>query len=193
MEEEIEIWKDCSESERCFYKASNLGRIKSVTKSSKKERILKGVQSSRGYLRVDIDKKKIRLHHLVMYAFKGPRPEGLEIDHIDRNKLNNKANNLQYCSSSENKQNRDDYRSDILDKDPIERNKVFCKEYREANREALSERASCPCGGRYTKNNKSSHEKTKKHLKFLNNSINKDEKESISNGREFAWDGPEGL
>jgi len=205
MEEEIEIWKDCGESKIKNYYVSNFGRVRSVTKSSKKERILKGTDVSNGYLRVDICNKLILIHHLVMYTFKGPRPEGLVIDHYDRNKLNNKANNLRYCSFSENNQNTDRYRSDILETDREERQKIFYKEYYEANKEKIlekqkeyyeankekiSEKYTCECGSTLTIGKKSRHEKTKKHLKFLNNSINKDEKESISNGREFAWDAP---
>ena len=203
MEEEIEIWKDCGESKKCFYKASNLGRVKSITKVGKKERILKGAQSFGGYLQVDINKKHIRIHRLVAYAFLGPRPEGLFIDHYDRNKLNNKADNLRYVTPSENSQNTDWYRSDILETDLVERGKKFSKEYYEANKEKIlekkkehyeankekiSEKYTCDCGSIIQKQEKSRHEKSKKHLKFLNNSINKDEKESISNGREFAWD-----
>ena len=193
MEEEIEIWKDCGESERCFYKASNLGRVKSITKVGKKERILKGAQSFGGYLQVDINKKHIRIHRLVAYAFLGPRPEGLFIDHYDRNKLNNKADNLRYVTPSENSQNTDWYRSDILETDLVERGKKFSKEYYEANKEKIlekkkehyeankekiSEKYTCDCGSIIQKQEKSRHEKSKKHLKFLNNSINKDETET---------------
>jgi len=193
MEEEIEIWKDCGESKKCFYKASNLGRVKSITKVGKKERILKGAQSFGGYLQVDINKKHIRIHRLVAYAFLGPRPEGLFIDHYDRNKLNNKADNLRYVTPSENSQNTDWYRSDILETDLVERGKKFSKEYYEANKEKIlekkkehyeankekiSEKYTCDCGSIIQKQEKSRHEKSKKHLKFLNNSINKDETET---------------
>jgi len=69
-----------------------------------------------------------------------------------------------------------------------EANKEKIKEYREANKEKMNEKISCLCGGCYTKVNKTTHEETKKHLKFLNNSTNKDEKESISNGRKSTGD-----
>jgi len=75
MEEEIEIWKECGEGKRCFYEVSNFGRVRSIIKKTKIERILKGAQNSRGYLRVWIEKKKILIHHLVAYAFLGPRPD----------------------------------------------------------------------------------------------------------------------
>jgi hypothetical protein len=130
MEEIEEVWKEFEVTTLKTYYISNLGRVKTITKGNKKEKILKPDYSN-NYGRVRIGKSNSKLkfvHHLVAYAFLGSRPEGLVIDHIDRNKLNNKADNLKYCTIIENNENTDRYRSDILDKDPAERNKVFCKE-----------------------------------------------------------------
>ena len=44
----------------------------------------------------------IRVHVLIAYAFLGPRPDGLVIDHKNGNKLDNRACNLEYVSVSEN-------------------------------------------------------------------------------------------
>lgn len=50
-------------------------------------------------------------------------------------------------------------------------NKEYIKEYKkkwfENNKEKLLEKLNCMCGGRYTKYNKSTHEKTKKHQTYL--------------------------
>lgn len=42
------------------------------------------------------------VHILVLEAFVGPRPTGLEANHKDGNKLNNKLENLEWISRSEN-------------------------------------------------------------------------------------------
>ena len=56
-----------------------------------------------------------------------------------------------------------------------ETNKVklaeYKKEYRSANKESIAEKMNekfdCECGGKYTHKNKSNHNKSKKHLKFI--------------------------
>ena len=42
------------------------------------------------------------VHSLVAAAFIGPRPKGLEVDHIDGNKANNMVLNLQYIPHRDN-------------------------------------------------------------------------------------------
>lgn len=59
-----------------------------------------------GYGQVTLQNKAYKVHILVAMAFIGDRPEGMEIDHIDRNKLNNNIANLRYVSKSENCYNR---------------------------------------------------------------------------------------
>jgi len=141
MEEEIEVWKNCGESGRCFYEVSNLGRIKSITKVNKKERILKQTPKSNGYLRVMINDKTTNIHNLIALVFIGQKPEGYEIDHIDRNKINNRADNLRYVIRSQNIRNRDDFRDDISEEDPIERKKLLkrlhARKYRENKKNIL--------------------------------------------------------
>ena len=62
-----------------------------------------------GYKQVGISstKKAIHIHTLVMMAYVGPRPEGKQIDHIDRNKANNRLENLRYVTPEENMANAD--------------------------------------------------------------------------------------
>ena len=49
---------------------------------------------------------KVSVHRLVYEAFKGEIPEGMEIDHIDRNKRNNNPDNLRVVTHKENMLNR---------------------------------------------------------------------------------------
>lgn len=50
--------------------------------------------------------KQLMIHQLVAECFIGERPEGYEIDHIDRNTHNNYFRNLRYVTHSENMKNR---------------------------------------------------------------------------------------
>lgn len=47
----------------------------------------------------------VYVHRLVYEAFNGEIPDGLEIDHIDRNKHNNNPDNLRLVTRSENMTN----------------------------------------------------------------------------------------
>lgn len=66
-------------------------------------------KDSSGYYKVGCASRKgaITIHELVMLAFVGPRPEGKQIDHRDRNKANNKLENLRYVTPKENMENVD--------------------------------------------------------------------------------------
>ena|ERR1700722_16286860 len=46
--------------------------------------------------------KHYLVHMLVMRTFVGPKPEGLQINHIDGNKMNNCVSNLEYVTAREN-------------------------------------------------------------------------------------------
>jgi hypothetical protein len=56
-----------------------------------------------GYARGCVERKKISMHKFVM----GEPPKGMEIDHINRNKLDNRRMNLRFVSKSENAHNRE--------------------------------------------------------------------------------------
>jgi hypothetical protein len=94
------------------YSVSNLGRVRNDTT----QRILRPIVGSHGYYIVSLyDEGRAStkyVHKLVATAFLGDS-EGLDTNHRDINKLNNNLSNLEYCSSSENQQNRSSYRGRI--------------------------------------------------------------------------------
>jgi hypothetical protein len=107
-----EIWKDIPDYEG-FYQVSSFGRVRSLSrvvecfngKRSHKGKVLKP-RLRNGYLAVNIHVlgKSIdeNIHVFVAQAFIGERPDKRQVNHIDGNKLNNHADNLEYCSPSEN-------------------------------------------------------------------------------------------
>jgi hypothetical protein len=103
--ENNEIFKVISNCEK--YAISNLGRVKNI----KTNKILKCFLSNKGYQIVSLYtnnkiKKSFNIHILMGKTFLHKENENLEIDHIDRNKLNNNLENLRYVSHSENQKNR---------------------------------------------------------------------------------------
>ncbi len=69
-------------------------------------RVLKQFKDSKGYYQVGLyrDKKNTNylVHKAIYTAWNGEIPDGLVIDHIDADKLNNCADNLQLLSCSQN-------------------------------------------------------------------------------------------
>lgn len=55
-----------------------------------------------GYYKFHYNKKIYRIHALVAHAFVSGYIPGLCVDHVDGNSLNNKADNLQWITRSEN-------------------------------------------------------------------------------------------
>ena len=125
----MEEWKICFER----YEISNLGncRIKYLNGNYKK---VKGSIINRGrdgykYFQVKRGGKRVNkfFHYLVAEQFIGVRPDGLVIDHIDRNSLNNKVSNLRYITQEENMRNSCKYRED-LPTDKNERRRILQRE-----------------------------------------------------------------
>lgn len=110
----MEEWRDVIGFEG-FYQVSNEGRVRSVdryvanSRNGKKTFLRKGIvkkqtKGSAGYLTVTFNrdgKMYTRLvHRLVAEAFCArPNDSCIEVNHIDENKENNHASNLEWCTT----------------------------------------------------------------------------------------------
>ena len=113
-----EVWKDIPDYEG-LYQASNFGRIKSMdmvlpysrhgkqTQRIRKGKVLSPAKMKNGYLRVEMSKNgshKLNLVHRLVAKTFIPNPNNYrEINHINCDKSDNNVNNLEWCSSSQNK------------------------------------------------------------------------------------------
>ena len=62
-----------------------------------------GTQESSGYLAIQVCGKKYKAHRLAFLYMKGYMPK--VVDHVDRNRINNRWDNLRECTSSQNQIN----------------------------------------------------------------------------------------
>jgi hypothetical protein len=89
------------------YAISEYGDVKRLTNSTNAiaGKILKP-WSHQGYLELHLTangiQKRFKVHSLVAEAFIGVRPEGLQVNHKDCDKLNNHYSNLEYVTAAEN-------------------------------------------------------------------------------------------
>lgn len=88
------------------YEVSDTGKVKSFKRGVLWGRKLKLSPDSWGYLRATLlinGRSYIKgVHQLVMLAFVGPCPEGMEICHNDGNPINNHLGNLRYDTHKAN-------------------------------------------------------------------------------------------
>lgn len=80
------------------YEVSCTGKIR----NTKTGRELKQFVGKDGYVRTQIAGKTVVVHRLVAYAFVPCDPGRDFVNHIDGNKQNNHASNLEWCTRSEN-------------------------------------------------------------------------------------------
>lgn len=96
-----EIWKDVKDYEG-LYQVSNYGNVKRI----KDNYIFKQNKNSRGYRIITFTKNKkeksVSVHRIVAETFISNPNNLSQINHIDGDKMNNKVDNLEWCTQSEN-------------------------------------------------------------------------------------------
>lgn len=122
MEDQLdEIWTDVIGCEG-WYQVSSLGRVKRIRKEHwnhgkrsivEREHILKSTCDRKGYQKVIVSnpdqhiRRNVKVHRLVAEAFI-ENPNGYsQIDHINRDKQDNRMDNLRWCDGHTNANNRD--------------------------------------------------------------------------------------
>lgn len=109
-DKQFELWKDIKNYEG-LYQVSNLGRVKRISYHHgssgtiiHKEKILKPILNKKnGYLYYGLSNnglKSFRAHKLVLNTF-NPN-EGMQINHKNGNKQDNRLINLEWCTPKEN-------------------------------------------------------------------------------------------
>lgn len=118
----FELWKPIPGYEG-LYEVSNMGRIMSLPKRGRYAEILRA-SHVRGYLVVGLHKDGRQLtksvHRLVLEAFVGHCPEGMEACHYNDERTDNRLVNLRWDTRSENR------KDNIRNGRNFERKKTHC-------------------------------------------------------------------
>lgn len=105
---ETEEWRVIPDPRFDLYEVSNLGRIQRFfcSRGRKGHHVLRQKKTKYGYWDIQLWKNcvgtYVQVHILVALAFIGPRPEGKQVNHIDRVRSNSRADNLEYLTHLEN-------------------------------------------------------------------------------------------
>lgn len=94
----MEHWRDLERFKN--HQVSDEGRIR----NKKNRHVLKPILDKDGYPRLSIGSvDNVPIHRLVCETFNGPPTEERnQVNHIDCNRQNNRADNLEWCTPSEN-------------------------------------------------------------------------------------------
>ena len=94
-----------------LYEVSDKGEVRSLRSGNN----LKPYVDPRGYAIVSLSRggsqKSIRIHTLVLEAFRGKKPKGKEACHADGYNMNNNLDNLRWDTHYNNMQDREKYKA----------------------------------------------------------------------------------
>ena len=100
-----EEWRDVLGYEG-IYMVSSLGRVKALNFHNYGYEKIMALSLVRDYYGLTLTKNKVRkmlkVHRIVWEAFNGPIPEGMQVNHINEDKLDNRLENLSLMSPKEN-------------------------------------------------------------------------------------------
>jgi hypothetical protein len=105
MTDQPESWRPVLDD---HYEVSSLGKVRRLKPCSRSKPgyVLIPHPDRKGYFRarctVNGRSKLYRIHRLVMLAFVGPCPRGMEVNHKDGDKKNNALENLEYATPEKN-------------------------------------------------------------------------------------------
>ena len=114
----MELWRDVIGYEG-YYQVSDDGRVRSMVRLTPTAtaagvrtpwRVLRYGRNNQGRLQVTLSRegatRRFQVHRLVLEAFAGPCPEGLEGLHNDGNHLDCRIGNLHWGTHTENMRNK---------------------------------------------------------------------------------------
>ena len=106
MKNTREVWKPILNN---HYEVSDLGRVRRIKEitNTKKGKIIKPHTAKNGYVTVSLSVSGVklpskRLHGLIAGAFLGPRPDGIQVNHKNGVKTDNRLENLEYVTAKGN-------------------------------------------------------------------------------------------